>query len=103
LSEDLKWTPLYDKLLVRRFPPDTKLGQFVVAAEAYQKQQTVGVVLRTGEGRFTSGFLQPLTVKPGWIVLFSQFSGVQLQGEDPDLLVLREDEILAWRTQENEG
>jgi len=88
------WKPLYDKLIVKRDAPDTEYAPGLVVADAHKKQQNMGVVIETGEGRWVDGILLPLTVQPGMRVLFSQFAGHNLAGND-DLVVLREDEVLA--------
>lgn len=91
------WTPLYDKLIVRRHPAATHLAGLEVP-EAHREKQNIGTVLKAGPGRFVqSVVLAPLTIAEGDEVLFNKFAGVTLEGDDPDLLVLREDEILAYR------
>jgi chaperonin GroES len=91
------WKTLYDKIIVRRAPAATHLAGFEVP-EAHREKQNIGTVVTVGAGRFTSsGELVPLVVAAGDEVLFNKFAGVPLEGEDPDLLVLREDEILAYR------
>lgn len=91
----MDWQPLYEKMIVRRDPPEKEVGGLAVP-DAHQKQQNIGTVLLTGQGRWVDGILLPLTVQPGMRVLFSKFSGTELAGADPDLIVLREDEILAY-------
>jgi len=97
---DLDWTPIYDKLIVRRDPPEAETGGGLAVPDAHQKQQHIGTVLKTGQGRWVDGLLLPLTIAPGMRVLFSKFAGTELSSSDPDLIVLREDEILAWATTE---
>ena len=94
----LDWNCLYDKLIVRRRPADEVVGS-VVVPEAHRKAQNVGTIVAVGTGRLVAGnaFPIPLTLKVGDTVLFSAFSGVPLEGEEPDLVILREDEILAFR------
>lgn len=92
----LDWSPIYDKLIVRRDPPDKEYAAGIAVADTHQKQQHIGTVIKTGQGRWVEGLLLPLTIQPGMRVLFSKFSGTELTDDDPDLIVLREDEILAW-------
>lgn len=95
----MEWSCLYDKLIVRRRPANEVVGS-VVVPEAHRKAQNVGTVVATGDGRLVAGSadLKPLTIVPGMEVLFSAFAGVPLEGDDPDLVILREDEILAYKT-----
>lgn len=93
----MDWLCLYDKLIVRRRPADEVVGS-VVVPEAHRKAQNVGTVVATGSGRLVAGELRPLTIQEGMTVLFSAFAGVPL-GDDPDLIILREDEILAYKSE----
>jgi chaperonin GroES len=92
------WSCLYDKVIVRRAPAPEMLSDTIVAADAHKKEQNVGRVERVGEGRWVDGVLLPLTIKPGMTVLFSKFAGVALEGADPDLVIIREDEVLAYHS-----
>ena len=92
----LDWQPLYDKLIVRRDPAQSVTEGGLAVPDAHQSQQHIGTVLKTGQGRWVDGILLPLTIAPGMRVLFSKFAGAELTTSDPDLIVLREDEILAW-------
>lgn len=92
----MDWSPLYDKLIVRRAPAPTHLAGFEVP-EAHREKQNVGTVTKIGSGRISATGLAPLLIAAGDEVLFNKFAGLPLEGDDPDLLVLREDEILAYR------
>lgn len=94
----MDWLCLHDKVIVRRRPADEQIGA-VVVPDAHRKAQNVGTVVAVGTGRLVAGNLVPLplTIAPGMTVLFSAFAGVPLEGDDPDLVILREDEILAYK------
>lgn len=96
----LDWNPIYDKLIVRRDPPKQEYAGGLAVAEVHQQQQHIGTVLKAGQGRWVDGLLLPLTITPGMRVLFSKFSGTELTADEPDLIVLREDEILAYSAPE---
>lgn len=91
----MDWKPLYDKMLVRRDPPETEYAPGLVVADAHKQQQNVGVVVEVGAGRWVDGILLPMTVTPGMRVIFSKFAGHELAGAR-DMVILREDEILAY-------
>ncbi len=94
----MQWQCLYDKLIVRRAAAKEEFAPGIVAPEAHRKAQNTGTVVATGIGRLVAGSVSPvpLTIRVGMVVLFSAFAGVPLEGEDPDLIILREDEILAF-------
>jgi chaperonin GroES len=52
-------------------------------------------VIAVGPGKREKGELIPLDVKPGDRVLFGKYSGTEIKIEDEELLILREEEILA--------
>jgi chaperonin GroES len=99
----LDWSPLYDKIIVRRDPPEKEYTPGISVAETHQKQQHIGTVLKVGHGRWMDGILLPLTIVPGMRVLFSKFAGSELSDDVPDVVVLREDEILAYAVPELVG
>jgi co-chaperonin GroES (HSP10) len=88
---------LYDKLLVQRHAPATVL-RGVDVAPAHEKPQNTGLVVGRGAGRLSgNGYITPLSVDVGMEVRFHEHSGIELEDGNPDLIILREDEILAWR------
>ena len=90
--------PLYDKLIVRRHEADKMLKGLAVA-EAHEKQKNTGIVVSVGSGRLMPGTYgpQPLVIVVGHEVLFHEHSGVPLEPDDDSLIILREDEVLAYR------
>jgi chaperonin GroES len=87
---------LYDKLLVERMPEEDETKSGLEIPAKYREKQSVGTVLDVGQGRLTAdGGRSPLVIQKGDIVLFNKFSGAELPDEDRELLILREDEVLA--------
>ena len=61
-----------------------------------QKKPEQGTVIATGPGKTNEeGSLLRMEVYIGDTVLFSSYSGMEIPGEDPDYLVMCEDDILA--------
>ena len=88
--------PMHDRVVVRRADQleKTKTGLYV--PQDKDKKPNRGTVVAVGTGRrLSGGGLAPLTVQKGDSVLFGKFAGTDVQIEGEDLLVLREDEILA--------
>ena len=96
--DDIQWQPLFDKLVVRRHAAPKSVGAIVVP-EVSETPQQRGVVVSAGPGRLSlsSGTLVALIIEPGDEVLFGKYSGVDLPDLGPDLVLLREDEILMVR------
>lgn len=90
-------TPLGDRLIVRRAPEGDGMteGGILIPDNAKEKPLE-GVVLSVGAGRaLDSGKVRPLAVDVGDRVLFGRYSGTEVRIRREDLLILREDEVLA--------
>ena len=92
----MKVRPLHDRLLVRRIEKEeTAKGGIVIPDTAKEKPQE-GEVLAVGDGRILdSGTKVALDVKAGDKILFGKYSGSEIKIDDEEVLILREDEVLA--------
>src|SRR5258708_40032140 len=87
--------PMHDRGVVRRIEEKGSVkGRIIIPDSAKEKQQE-GEVTAVGAGRREKGERIPLDVKPGDRVLFGKYSGTEIKIEDEELLILKEDEILA--------
>ncbi len=88
--------PLHDRVVVRRMEEErTTPGGIVIPDSAAEKPST-GEVVAAGNGKITeSGDVRPLDVKVGDKVLFGKYSGTEVKVDGEDLLIMREDDILA--------
>ena len=88
-------TPLHDRVIVKRIEEkETVKGGIIIPDSAKEKPQE-GEVIAVGSGKREKGELIPLDVKPGDRVLFGKYSGTEIKLEGEELLILREEEILA--------
>ena len=92
----LKVRPLHDRLLVRRIEDkETAKGGIIIPDSAKEKPQE-GEVLAAGNGKILdSGTKVPLDVKVGDKILFGKYSGTEIKIDGEDVLILREEEVLA--------
>ena len=88
--------PLADRILVRRIEEkETIKGGIIIPDTAKEKPQE-GEVVAVGPGRKTEeGKLIPLDVKKGDRVLFSKYSGNEVTVDGDELLIIREEDVLA--------
>lgn len=86
---------LGNRLLIKRAEAViTKNG--ILLPNSVQKKPEQGTVMATGPGKTNEeGSLLRMEVCTGDTVLFSSYSGMEIPGEDPDYLVMSEDDILA--------
>src|SRR5690242_263033 len=87
-------TPLHDRVLVRRLEEkETAKGGIIIPDTAKEKPQE-GEVMAIGAGRMEKGRRVPLDVKVGDRILFGKYTGNDINIDDQEYLILREEEIL---------
>ena len=92
----MKVRPLHDRLLVRRIEEkETVKGGIIIPDTAKEKHQE-GEVLAVGNGKILdNGTKVALDVKVGDKILFGKYSGTDIKIDGEEVLILREDEVLA--------
>ncbi len=92
----MKVRPLHDRLLVRRIEEkETAKGGIIIPDTAKEKPQE-GEVLAVGNGKILeSGTKIALDVKVGDKILFGKYTGTEIKIDGEEVLILREDEVLA--------
>jgi chaperonin GroES len=92
----MKVRPLHDRLLVRRLEEkETARGGIIIPDTAREKPMK-GKVLAVGNGRvLENGKKLALDVKVGDKVLFGKYSGTEIKIDGEEVLIVREDEVLA--------
>ena len=88
--------PLHDRIIVSRIDEgEQKIGGIIIPDSAKEKPQQ-GKVISVGDGKVKDdGKRVPLDVKSGDTILFGKYSGQEIKLEGEDLLIMREDEVLA--------
>ena len=92
----MKVRPLHDRLVVRRIEEkETAKGGIIIPDTAKEKPQE-GEVVAVGNGKvLDNGTKATLDVKVGDKILFGKYSGTEIKIEGEDVLILREEEVLA--------
>jgi chaperonin GroES len=91
----MKVIPLYDRVLLKRLEEqEVKKGGIIIPDTAKEKPLEAEVIA-VGKGRFEGEKLIPLEVKAGDKVLIGKFSGTEVTIEGEELVIVREEEILA--------
>ena len=89
--------PLHDRLIVKRVEEQEQksAGGIIIPDSAKEKPQE-GKVLAVGKGKTNDdGKTIPLDVKAGDRILFGKYSGTDISLDGDDVLILREEEVLA--------
>ena len=94
-----KIRPLHDRVLVKREEEgEEKIGGIIIPDTAKEKPQRA-TVEAVGAGKIAEdGKRIPLDVKRGDRILFGKYSGTDIKLEGEDVLILREEEVLAVLT-----
>jgi chaperonin GroES len=88
-------TPLHDRVLVRRIEEKESVKGGIIIPDTAKEKPQEGEVIAVGAGRVEKGQRVPMDVKAGDRVLFGKYSGSEIKVDDEELLILKEDEILA--------
>jgi chaperonin GroES len=88
-------TPLHDRVVVRRIEEKESVKGGIIIPDSAKEKQQEGEIIAVGSGKREKGERVPLDVKPGDRVLFGKYSGTEIKIDDEELLILKEDEILA--------
>lgn len=91
-----KIRPLQDRVIVKRLEDKEEMrGGLYIPDTAKEKPQQ-GKVIAVGKGKIEEdGKIRPLDLKVGDRVLFGKYAGTEIKIESEDLLILREDDVLA--------
>ena len=92
----MKFHPLHDRVVVRRLEGEEKTkGGIIIPDNAKEKPQEGEIIAVGPGGRDEAGKLTPMDVKKGDKVLFGKYSGTEVKVDGQELLVMREEDILA--------
>jgi len=95
-TESLKnFVPLFDRVLVEKFTPETKTKGGIMIPEKAQGKVLEGTVIAAGTGaRNEDGKTIPITVKVGDRVLLPEYGGTKIVIDEKEFFVYRETDIL---------
>ena len=92
----MKLCPLHDRVVIKRMEEERTSPGGIVIPDSATEKPIKGEVLAVGNGKITDkGEVQALDVKVGDIVLFGKYSGTEVKVDNDDMLVMREDDIMA--------
>ena len=91
----MAFTPLHDRVLVRRVESDDKTKGGLIIPDSAKEKPSEGEVVAVGEGaRKDSGELIEMAVKAGDKILFGKWSGTEITLEGEELLIMKESDIM---------
>ena len=92
----MKIRPLHDRVIVKRVEEERTSPGGIVIPDTAAEKPVQGKVVAVGKGKILEdGQVRPLDVKVGDKILFGKYSGTEVKIEGEDLVVMREEEIMA--------
>ena len=96
MAEKLKIRPLHDRVIIKRLDEERTSPGGIVIPDSATEKPIKGKVIAVGKGKILeNGEVRPLDVKVGDKVLFGKYSGTTVRVEGDELLVMREEDIMA--------
>jgi len=88
--------PLHDRVIVKRLEEEKKSAGGILIPDSAAEKPLRAQVIAVGPGkRSDDGKVHPVDVKKGDVVLIGKYSGTEVKVDGDDLVVLREDDIMA--------
>ena len=88
--------PLHDRVIVKRLDQETKTASGLIIPDAAAEKPDQGEILAVGNGKVQdNGTVRALEVQVGDRVLFGKYSGQSVKVDGQELLVMREEDIMA--------
>ena len=92
----MKIRPLHDRVIVKRMEEERTSPGGIVIPDAAAEKPIKGEVVAVGNGKIQdNGELRALDVKTGDTVLFGKYAGTEVKVDGEELLVMKEDDIMA--------
>ena len=92
----MKLRPLHDRVILKRMEEERTTAGGIVIPDSATEKPIRGEVVAVGNGKILdNGDVRALDVKVGDTVLFGKYSGTEVKVEGEDLLVMREEDIMA--------
>jgi chaperonin GroES len=91
----MKVVPLYDRVLLRRLEEQEVKESGIIIPDTAKEKPLEAEVVEVGKGRIEGDKVIPLEVKKGDKVLIGKFGGTEVTIDGEELVIVREEEILA--------
>ena len=93
----MKFTPLHDKVLVKRTEEEEKSAGGIVLPGSATEKPSQGEVVAVGPGKKTeNGDVSPVGVAVGDTVIFGQYGGNEIKIDGEEYLILSESDIFVF-------
>lgn len=87
--------PLGDRVIIEPIAKEETTASGIVLPDTAKEKPQEGRVIAVGSGRLEDGQRVPLEVQEGNKVIYSKYAGTEVKYGDKELLIMRENDILA--------
>jgi chaperonin GroES len=88
--------PLHDRLLVKREAEERRSPGGIVIPDTATEKPIFGKVIAVGKGKILeNGQVRALDIKVGDKILFGKYSGTDVKVDGDELVVMREEDVMA--------
>ena len=88
--------PLHDRVIVKRMEEERMSAGGIVIPDSATEKPVRGEILAVGNGKILdNGEKRPLDISVGDKILFGKYSGTEVKVDGEELLVMREEDIMA--------
>jgi chaperonin GroES len=92
----MKIRPLHDRVVIKRMEEEKASPGGIIIPDSATEKPVKGEVVAVGNGKIQeNGSVQALDVKVGDTVLFGKYSGTEVTIDADELVVMKEDDIMA--------
>lgn len=95
-NQKIKIRPMHDRVIVRRVEEEERSAGGIFIPDSAKEKPTQGEVVAVGPGKpLESGEIRHIGVKIGDKILFGKYAGTEIKLDNRELLVIREEDIMA--------
>ena len=87
--------PVADRVIVKYFETEDKTASGIVLPDSSKEKTQQAEVIAVGPGGVVDGKEITMQVKPGDKVIYSKYSGTEVEVEDEKYVVVKQNDILA--------
>ena len=92
----MKIRPLHDRVIVKRLEEERTSPGGIVIPDTAAEKPIQGKIVAVGIGKILEdGKVRPLDIKVGDKILFGKYSGTEVKVDGEELLVMREEDVMA--------
>ncbi len=92
----VKLQPMGNRLVVKPMQSEEKTKSGIYLPDTAKEKPQEGKVIAVGPGKVTDeGKRIPMEVEVGDVIIYAKYGGSEIKIDDEDLIIMREDDILA--------